>query len=351
VTDGSDPRVRAWASANGIARIIPVGSATENVAIVSLAARPALDSPDTLEVEVAIVNSGLRSAQRTVDLRGAEPDQARRTVQLEPGEEARLRWRVQRGAGALRVALAPADSLVADDSLALTAQQLQPLAVQVDAGCPAGLRRALAAHDGLRLGADAVPQLRIDCQDSVDLGRPGKLPLLHLPEIGDAVAVNPGELLWSRDAVTSNFAMPLPAGLRAGKARGVDTARDQVLLWADGKPAIVRTRAAPHTVVSWLDLGQPALRREPEYAVLVAALIDATWGRPVLRRFEQVIREPELTRIVPERSIALANAPRAERAGQDYSEALLWLALLLLLWDLAARLRQFIALRRAQVAQ
>jgi hypothetical protein len=351
VTDGADPRVRAWAAANGIARIVPVGTVTENVAIVALAARPALDSPGVLDVEVEIVNSGLRAAQRTVALAGAGPAQVPRALQLAPLADARLRWRVSRAAGAIRVVLQPGDALAADDSLTLTAQQLQPLDVQLDASCPSGLRRALAAHDELHLQSGAVPQLRIDCANRPGPQSPGAVPRLLLPAIDDARTVGAAALLWSRDAVTENLAIPLPATLRIGTAREFDSARDQVLLWTDGRPAITRTRVAPYTVSTWIDLEQPALQREPEYPVLVAALLDAAWGRPLLRRFEQVTREPALTRIVPERRIALASVPRAARAGRDDSEPLLWLALLLMMWDLAASLRQFIALRREQVAR
>ena len=170
VTDGATAAVNEWIGRMPVAAVVRVGEATENVALIGLAARPALGERDRLDVEVRVRNAGRLAAKRTVRLEGAGGARVSVEIEIPAATTATLRMDLDGGALPLAARLTPADALERDDVLGLPATPLR-VPVAVDPDCGVALRAALIAHPRLapsRPGAEDA--LRVDCgphRDSV----------------------------------------------------------------------------------------------------------------------------------------------------------------------------------------
>ena len=68
LTDGASAPVDGWAARAPLTRVLQVGQATENVAVVRLAARGELSDPTRFDVDVEVANLGKASAHRTLTI-------------------------------------------------------------------------------------------------------------------------------------------------------------------------------------------------------------------------------------------------------------------------------------------
>lgn len=284
----------------------------------------------TAQVLITVDNPGPRPQQRTLTLHAGEALLHQEPLELPPNGRREIQLQLPAGVGQpLRAALTPADALAADDSLSLDTSALAPLAVSLDAGCPAALKMALHTHPRLRLNGGEAGALRVSCDGEA----PEELPALLIHAAG-----NPQPLasapLWS-DAASTIHWPPLqqpwlyaaPATLPAGA---------QPLFGTAEQPLITLTETTPRRLDIFLDLAQPALVRQPEYLALIDGLITSALGRPLLDESPAAARSAAESRIAPQPlppAAAPSSAP-GDSGLSDLGPLFILLAALLLLADL-----------------
>lgn len=330
VTDGAQDELNAWIGRAPLARTITVGEATENVAITRLAARR---DPDRggIVVWLEVTNAGRRPAQPQLTVSDDRTVLATRGLRLSPGASERVSLRLETAPPRLHAAIEPADALRADDRLSLDTGALRPVTVAIDAACPATLRRAAAAHPGLAIAGGTDDALfRLACSES----GPSSIPTLRFR--AGAVADPVVAPLWL-PAAGDLESVALRAGWLSATAWPAPAAAGTVVWLADGeRPLIVRRPGTPAVVETVLDPAREDLVVQPEYAALIAGLIDGLLGRSVLDPVPGAGRDPDASRIAPlpvPASSAPAVPSRASRV--EFSSPLLALALLILLGDAA----------------
>ena len=349
VTDGTDGRLASWAAKAGIARVFVAGSTTENVALLALTARADLRSGSRLALEVTVANNGARAATRTLEVSAGKELLIRRALQLQPGELLRSRLDIARPEAALEARLDPGDALELDDSLALQPSGFERTRVAVPANCGAALRNAIAAHPQFAIADVAGAAVRIAC--GADSAAPAGTARLTVLQGGRSRALTAGTL-WSQTAIDTGMAVPLPAGMRAYDTRLAVGPADQVLLWTGNEPVASVTIGPLRQVRTILDLENAVVSRQPEYALLIATLLDSVSGQAQLNKVARVAFDRAATRIAPERlPVAATPAPaRGEPGSIDFTAWLLAAALCVLAWDILATARQSRTIRRFTVS-
>ncbi len=349
VTDGTDDRLASWAARAGIARVFVAGSTTENVALLALAARPVLKADSRLALEVTVANNGASAATRTLEVSTGKELLMRRTLQLQPGELLRTRLDIARPETAIEARLNPGDALGLDDSLALQPASFERTRVSVPATCGTALRNAIAAHPQFAIVAAGGAALRVAC--GADPATPAGVAQLRVLQ-GDKSHVLTGDMLWSQTAIDAGMAVPLPAGLQAYDVKLAVGPADQVLLWTGNEPLASVTAGPIRQVRTILDLDNDVVSRQPEYALLVATLLDSVSGQMQLDKVARVALDRAATRIAPASLPVVAVPARAHRNAQsvDLTAWLLAAALVVLAWDLLATARQSRAIGRFTAA-
>jgi hypothetical protein len=327
VSDGSDRRVAAWAARMPFARRLSLGEAKENAGAFGLATRRGLGEAARLDVLVSVGNGGSRAAERRVTLTAdgkalAEP----RALTLPPASRGTLTFHPSLAALAtarhLSAELTPTDALAEDDGITLDLTPFLRVSTRIEGPCPLALRRALTTHPGLFVDDGGAVNLVVSCANAppvVDLPsvwfRPLSTPVPTVPPI----AILPA-------------AAPL-AGLRLDAGwlkRSLTPSRDlaggrETPLVSDGIRAfIVRVDDRAPLLAVDLDMADAAFSARPEYAALIAGLIDIALGRPVLDPVATVTRDPSRLSIAPEPlAVDGAGAARQRARGESSREATL----------------------------
>jgi hypothetical protein len=344
VTDGADARVNAWLGLAPIGRVLQSGSTTENVALTALSVRRALSGAGRYVVQAAVMNAGRARAERRLELAGEAGTLWSAPLQVEPGQSATVNVELEWAAGRLQAVLSPGDALHLDDSLALDASGLAPVAVEVDSSCPAALRAAILAHPATQTAAAASrPDLAIDCAGRMTAS--GAPRLLARPVI-DGRAVE-GAARWSSAAAAGvRLALDPRLLVRSGSLPRLETG-DTLLLGTADEPLVVRRAASTPVVEVALDLAQPAFAASPQYPLFVSAVAALTLERPLLGVVTAVSRPVDGARIAPLAQLtAEPQAAWRPASARDLSAGLLWAAVLLLAWDLVAASGVALATRR-----
>jgi len=271
---------------------------------------------------IEVANRGTQPVNRELVLRDASGDHEVAAFELEPGETRQIT--TQSSAGHWLAELQPSDSLALDDSLLLDQSAFEPVITTVDAECTAPLQRALAAHPGLAISTDDVSELYVNCSDRA-LYPPRGLRFYagnSLPVIASPMWL-PGADRFDDINLRQDWllASPWPSGAPA----------DANVMLVAGDDALIVSRNDGALIESVIDMNAPTLARQPEFAALIAGLVDAALGREVLDPVAAVARGLDDSTIAPV-SIAgtatLNAVTSAERAG--ISNVFILLALLVL---------------------
>ncbi len=325
VTDSASDAVRQWATRAALARIIQVGKNTENAGVFRLAAGRNLQQSDQVDVLVGVVNQGLRTISRDLQLHDGNRLLGHKPLLLEPGQETYLRFQVPIApeTAALRARMSPPDTLSADDELGLDIRPLQPLPTRLGKNCGEALYRAIDTHPALMLTGKVRPELTIECMTST---APAGLPVAPadpapvvstlpawLPVAGSAqdislqkpwIAVTGGSRILFTAAQTETHAPDQKQDTATFDSRlqPALAGADQVLLRAGEVPLVVRRITGedrPVVVETNIDMTRPAFTRQPEFAAFVAALVDLTVGHHLLEETVSTARNPEASIIAP----------------------------------------------------
>jgi hypothetical protein len=360
LTDGAHAAVLAWPEGRRPDRIIQVAQVTRNVGIERLSARRDPAQPDQLELLVKLSNGGTAVETRELVLATAAGEFSRSTHRLDAGASALVRTRVP-AAAQVRASLQPRDALPEDDELALDLSPLRRRRVAVDPTCSAALRAAVAAHPALALVTPAPPdaQAVLDCGAQAGAARPAQ-PLPTLRVRADRMPLRPqGLLQWSATLAEAQRIRLDPARLLLA-ARLQAQPGDAVLLAAGDEAVIIRRQGGSAGLETSLDFEAMAPARGPEIPLLVSLMFEQLLGSRLLDAIAITDRGAAAAQVAPGPQLgtgAGAGATAEQTAGQTAARAaatttapqaprdLAWpvlvLALLVLLWEIAALGRQW----------
>lgn len=336
VTDGADAMVNAWASQAPLRRVLQTGSVRDNVALTRLAVRPALQG-NAAHALLRVHNLGEHVATRQLVLYANDRELHRELLDLPPDQARELSLRLpDLHSGALHARLEPADALAWDDQLRVAHAALDPVRVDLDASCPHALHTVLRNHPRLAMRQGATDALPVRC------GQAGSGPGLFFKQ-----PTQPLPLEYA-----PSFAPPWPwlerDWLQADRSSPIG-ANEEILLGNRAQPLVSLQAAAPRRVTVHFDIAQDSLIRQPEYPLLVDALLGTVLQRALLDETFVASRPATESRIAP-RPVARGDLPASQadssraRPLQPYA---LWLALSLLALDLlgAARTARTAGLR------
>ena len=344
LTDGADATVLAWPGDRRPDRVVQVGAVTRNVGLARMSARRRADDPTTFAVLVEVMNGGTADEDRTVVFSAGEVEVARAdVVHLHPGASQRVEVSIPASA-AVRAALRPADALPDDDQIALDLEPLRRRSVSVDASCPKALAAATALHPAVALSASSSKaDARLECSAT---GVPTEVPTVRV--LGDGATSRPrGALRWSSTVPPSRRSefdvdrLRLAAQLRAGPT-------DTVLLASGDEPVIVRRAGETRRLETSFDFAAMATARAPELPLVVNWLLEAVLDRRLLDEIVVLERGPRSALVAPLPTVAApAASPQAAapRSLADEARPVLLIAMLALLWEVFALVRQGLRLR------
>ncbi len=334
LTDGADPGLAAAATDARFSRVFHVGAASRNVGLVRLAARRSLGERDRLDLELQVENGGNAEEERVVVLSTDAGEVMRASVKIEAGGTATLSAQAPMSS-AVQARLEPGDALAADDALALDAGAIAARRVAIDAACPAALVAALQAHPALIVVANgAAADLAVDCGGAAVATA---IPRIRFLRDRASTAVD-GLVTWSSGVGVGQRRNLDAAPLRARGQLAPPGDGDEVLLAAGSTPLIVQRRSARAAVIETaLDTESDTLD-PPQTPLLVAFLVDRVLSAALLDPVAVAAREERSVQVVPLDDVTgvAAALPSAPRQSRDRTWPLLALAVLVLLWELAA---------------
>lgn len=330
VTDGANERLVRWAENAPLAKVITIGDTTENVAVTRLAVRPSLETPGSVHVLVGVSNQGNREARRELHLRSGTGNLETRQLTLRAGETRYVTTTHRLSGDDLIASLDAADAVPLDDSLAVALSSIAKVPVLLDAVCPAALALAIRSHPLLvSVAAGETAKLQVSCSGGPTLAQ----AVLRFHTSGPKPATSALDWLPGAGRLRE---LHLPLQWISVAAWDATLAGDyETLLVADEKPLVIRRPGSTTVIESVLDVSQPTFSRQPEYAAVIAGLIDLALDRPLLDSTAISMLEPAASRIAP------SDLHISEEAGNSHgvirhtlSNAILALAILVLLADM-----------------
>ncbi len=296
ITDGANERLVKWASAAPLNRIFHAGTATENVAVTKLSARPSSSDQMSFDLLIQISNRGKESATRSLTIASGPTTVETRTLTLQAGENRYVQTSVPRTAGGITARLDTGDALGTDDFLSLAASAIAPLRLSIDPACPLELSLALRLHpSSVVVTANEAADLQVVCSAQpvnapavlrfhTSASVPLESPLEWRPGLGRLKEVHLQTQWIATAAWDTDFNQPYES-----------------LLAANELPLVIRRPGLPVVVETILDMTQPEFVRQPEYTAVVAALIDLPLGRSSLDIVVTSNRDPAASDITPTR--------------------------------------------------
>lgn len=262
---------------------VNLGGTLDNLALVTLAARPRSSSGPT-PVYARVVNYGETSVRTNLRLYGDDQLLDTRAVSLGPAGEVELTWRIPQGVRLLRAELESRDALAADDLAMLSLAQQRPLQALLVSEQPSALLRALRVLPELSLevvsyaaypSSPLVAEADLTIFDgAMPLDWPAGAVWVINPPPGSAL-LPAGELVVTQGQLVSSAALfddVSLAGVAFGPVRRLDApAWLEPLLVQGGQPLMLRGRYEASEVLVWnFDLAQGKLTSRLAFPLLVA---------------------------------------------------------------------------------
>ncbi len=343
LTDGADATPFAWPGDRRPDRVVQVGSVTRNVGLERLSARRSPDDPNAFDLLVKVTNGGMAGEDRALVVTTGKVEVARANVRLDAGASRLIEMSIP-ASTAVHATLQPGDALPEDDDITLDLAPLRRHRVAVDPGCPKALVAAVGAHPALAV----APSGAGDAEAALDCGTVGAMKAVPtIRVLADRTPFQPrGALLWS-PAVAESRRVELDVDRLQVAAHLQARPGDSVLLAIGDEPVIVSRRGEGVRLETSLDFGTIAASRGAELPLLVNVMFENVLDRRLLDEIAVVDRGPHASRVAPLPNIATpigVLTRKASRALDDDVRPVLLVALLALLWEIAALVRQGIRL-------
>jgi hypothetical protein len=344
LTDAADAALLDWPGGRVPDRLLQVGHGTRNVGVARLAARRHAGDPGKADVLVLLTNGGTEAETRELILADASGTLERSTQRLPPGATALVQATVPRSEG-WRAALQPADALAEDDTLALDAAPLRRRRVALDPACAPALQAAVRAHPALQVAArdGAAVDATLDCSGTQPAAAG---PVLRVRAEQTPVATA-GPVTWNSDLAASHR-LPLRDASLPSAARLAVGAADRVLLARGSEALIVARGGKPARVETSLDFAAMASTSASALPLLLNLMLEQLLGQPLLDAVAVAERGVAASRVAPQalpEAVAGTAASVEPGTTDDLTRPLLMAALLVLLWEMVALLRQARRLR------
>lgn len=327
VTDGADPTANELAASRQFSRVIVVGSATENSAIVRIGLRRAPGAATEAVGFVRVVNSGGAAATRSLEILANDETLLRHTLDIPASGTLDIPFRMTATSPGQEVTanLSPPDILALDDTLSVNSAALRAATVVMSDACGPRLAHALASHRGIHLVETRNPELAVTC--GAETNETGALGAVHFRSQGFTRRTS-GLAMWNETAratapyVHGQFAIVPAAPGRPATPLLSDAASGDILITAE--PGLV----AVHIDVS----DTPA--DDAAFLDLVTNILENAAGRRLLDPRAERVRPTAETRIA-----SLTPTIRTRERGPvdqpfEATSVLLALALLLVASDL-----------------
>ncbi len=301
-------------------RVVAVGRTAENQGLARLAARPALEAPERLDLLAEAANPGPAAARRTLILSGRSGELARAALDIPAGGTASRAFRIPRGEpGPILARLEPPDALPGDDSLSLDLTPVAPVAVARSGDCGDAVSAFVSAHPALTPAREgSAPAVRIWCAP----GPPDadQTPTLWLPP-GEPLPGPTQSPRWLDPGLATRLASPLALTLLAN----APTPPGRVLLAAGEEPLVLESQGtgpgtAPRLTLRF-DTG-PAAVGKGELPLILDLLLERLLGRNLLSAQAVAWRPDERMRVAP------GPLPQAQDSAEPRPAIPLWPLLL-----------------------
>ncbi len=343
LTDGADAVVLDWPGGAAPDRVFQVSRASHNVGLERASARRDLRDPQRHALLFKIANGGTEAESREIVITTDAGEIARSRHSVEAGGAVTVRATIAASSQA-RAFLAPADELVADDAIVLDLTALGPHPIATEPNCPRALLAALRAHPAIELVSSEATDVeaRVACGEGA-LVRGVAVLRVVADQIPSSLA---GPLEWSSSVPgPSRFQLDPQALRTAGRIER--RPGDRVLLAAGDEPLVVSRAGTPAVLETVLDFSSTDAARRPETALVAAFLLEQLVGARLLDDIVLADRGPAASKIVPVRQLeaAAGREPPQESRLRSLARPLLLAALLVLLWEVVAVVRQWRRLR------
>ena len=344
VTDGADAGLLDWPEDRRPDRVIQVAGMTRNVGIQRLSARRNPSEPGKVDLLLKLTNGGSMAETRVVVVTTAAGEVARSSQQLEPGASVLVGLSMP-AAAQVSASLQPSDALAEDDRIALDLSPLRRRRVAVDPLCPPALVAAVGSHPALVVAPPPATDVEVFLDCAV---RDAARAVATIGLRADRTPVRAaGPVQWSQQVAEGSRLALDPARLQIA-ARLQARPGDQALLALGDEPVIVSRGGAGRFIETSLDFASMGLASGPEVPLLMNLLFERVLDRRLLDEVAFTDRGPAASRVVPiNNGLAAAGGRPLGRSGtlDNWVRPLLLLALLVLLWELAALARQWARLR------
>ncbi|MEO8309841.1 MAG: BatA domain-containing protein [Caldimonas sp.] len=353
LTDGADATLLAWPGERRPDRVVQVGGPARNVGLEALSARRHADDPATFDLLLKVSNGGTADEDRAVVFTTGAVEVARASVsRLRAGSSQRVEVSILASAS-VRASLQPPDALPDDDEIALDLAPLRRRRVAVDAACPTALAAAVATHPALVVASSArEAEVALDCGSIGATGAPADLPTIRVL-VARAPTRPRGALQWS-SAVPQSRRIELDTD-RLQIAAHVQAQPDSTVLLAIGdEPVVTRRAGQARRLETSFDFAAMGAARGPELPRLVNWLFESVLDRGLLDEIAVVDRGPRSVLVVPQPIVGAPPVPPAATVvlpANDEARPVLLVALLALLWEVVALVRQGFRLRAPAMAR
>lgn len=339
VTDGADATLLSWPGGRRPDRVVRVGSVTRNVGLERLSARRHPGEADRLDLLLKVSNGGTATEAREVVFTSGSTELARMPVRIEAGAAQFVEVSIPTSSE-VHATLMPGDALAEDDTIALDLASLRRHRIALDPTCPSALRSALSAHPALV----AAPLDAADAQALVlCAGTKASKSLPTLRVVADLTPARPpGSLQWSPDIADSRR-LAIDVDRLEVAARLQVRPGDTVVLAVGDEPVVVTRGGDSRLIETSLDFGAMSTTRSAETPLLVNLLVEQLFDRRVIDDIASVDRGPRSTFVaaLPGFDVPDSAAGTVEsRSFRDDARIVLWVAMLALLWEIAALVRQ-----------
>jgi len=343
VSDGADQTVNTWMKTAGLSHTITVGSMTENTAVTAIMARRALQPATQHHGSIRVKNLGTADSKRTLTVHADEQVIFSEELQITPGDETFLNFRIPTHAQLVKAELLPLDTLSLDDTLEADLGMLGPAIVDFDERCGSHLGAALRAHPGLELhnGTGNLIELSVQCGGAPETSSSASI-FVHNGNGDQAVE---GPVHWHQPEPGLNGMFLDHKWLLINPESAKPPSGQTLLSSPDMELALIDKRASAVDV--FMNLESAPVVERLEYPLLVNMLVEIALARPVLdpvARENRSIDESRIARL----SVTDINASQfaTKQFRTNLAPYLIAFAMLFLLADILISLLKTTAVKK-----
>jgi hypothetical protein len=312
ITDGADSSVNHWAQSAPLSHIIRSGKLRQNLALSRLSLRESLSDSEPVAGSVRIDNLGDVSHSLRLVIKQQENTILTRKFEIAPLQSSLTNFSISPGSkGFLQARLQSSDDpLSLDNSLGLDISNLRPtVGYRVLGDCDPSFMAVVDSHPALLRMNNGDADVLIDCSAEA---RNFTLPALVLHPASNLRRTTQSAH-WHQQL--SRGYLPVAAGVAYSNEAPALSSANTAILSANDRMLILQRPGTDRVIDCYLDTGDAAFSREPQYPLLMLALISRLGNHSLETMPLTIDRNPRASRITPtdlQIGAASQTAPRAQ---------------------------------------